>query len=325
MIITKTPLRISFMGGGSDIPQFYYKHPGATISVSINKYVYLCLNKKFDDKIRISYFKTETVDRPEELEHTRAKECLKFMNIKNGIEIVTIADIPSRGTGLGSSSSFTVGLLKSLYAFKNIEASASQIAEAACLIEIDKLKEPIGKQDQYIASYGGLKYIEYFPEKVEVKGVNCPAEILKRLEESILLFYTGITRPAKNILQRQIEKFNQQQNLETTKKLAEMAKQVKQHIEAGDISFLGEMLHESWLLKKSLAEDITNPQIDEMYNLGLKNGAQGGKILGAGGGGFMMFLAPKGKHDSIKEALVNYKEMKIRFDHEGSKIIYINK
>ena len=314
------------MGGGSDIPQFYGKSPGATLSTAIDKYVYICLNKKFDGKIRMGYSQTELVDTVNQLQHTRAKACMKHAGVNKGIEIVTVADIPSQGTGLGSSSSFTVGLLKALYAYRGKTISEEQLADEACRIEINRLKEPIGKQDQYIASYGGMKFMEYNPSgRISVSPVICSAKTLKEMEESILLFYTGITRQTGNLLKNQIAGLSDKQKFQNTAQMVKMAHELKKMIERNRIGEIGEMLDEAWLLKKSLNGEISNGEIDEMYRAAKKNGAKGGKILGAGGGGFLMIYAPKQNHEKIKSALKKYKEMPVHFEPEGSKVIFVRK
>jgi D-glycero-alpha-D-manno-heptose-7-phosphate kinase len=311
------------LGGGSDIPQFYRKSRGATLSTAIDKYVYVCLNKKFDQKIRVSYSQTEIVDKVNRLEHTRARECMKFTGVDKGIEIVTIADIPSRGTGLGSSSSFTVGLLNALYAYKGEKVDEERLADEACQIEINRLKEPIGKQDQYIASYGGMKFMEYSKNgKVSVNTVKCSRDTAKKIEDSLLLFYTGITRKTTGLLKDQISGYREKQKFQNTEKMVDLAYELKKDLENNDASRLGEMLDEAWLLKKSLNENISNGEIDTMYDLAKKNGATGGKILGAGGGGFLMVYAPKEYHDKIKRALKKYREMNINFEGEGSRVLF---
>ncbi len=326
MIIVKTPLRISFMGGGSDIPQFYKKFPGATLSTAINKYVYVCVNKKFDHRIRVSYSETEIVNKVNMIKHSRARACMKLTGVDKGIEIVTIADVPSRGTGLGSSSSFTVGLLRALYAYKGQTISEEQLAHEACEVEIKHLKEPIGKQDQYIACYGGIRFMRYMPTgKVLVDYVMCGHKTIKKIEDYILLFYTGITRSTNNLLGKQIQGYSDGQKFNNTKRMAEMALELKKQLEKNNISSLGEMLHEAWLLKKSLNGEISNNEIDRMYDLARKNGALGGKLLGAGGGGFLMIYAPMIHHEKIKNALKKYQQMPIKFEPEGSKILFINK
>ncbi len=327
MIIVKTPLRISFAGGGSDIPQFYLTHGGATLSTAINKYVYVMVSKHFDDnRIRVSYSKTEIVPHRDALEHTRVKAGMEHLGLESGLEIVTMADIPSQGTGLGSSSSFTVGLLKALHAYRGQTVSEQQLAEEACHVEITMLGEPIGKQDQFIASYGGLRFIQYLPGgHVQVDYVVMPPAALERLEGSLLLFYTGIQRSANGILKKQVDGLTDAKKIENLKQMTEFARAMKKDLEQGKLDDFGRMLHEGWELKKTLAEGITNPEIEDMYKTARAHGALGGKLLGAGGGGFLLVYAPLEKHQAIKQALSNYREMKVRFDPEGSKILFINK
>ncbi len=327
MVIVKAPLRISFAGGGSDIPQFYLEHGGATLSTAINKYVYVTVSKHFhDDQLRVSYSKTENVSHLDELEHTRVREALRHLGISSGLEIVTLADIPSKGTGLGSSSSFLVGLLRALYAHRGQTVSEQQLADEACRIEIEVLKEPIGKQDQYIASFGGFKFIQYLSSgHIQVDCVLTREETLRDLEDSLLLFYTGIQRTAHHVLREQVQGFSEEKNIQTLKEMAGMAKTLKHDLENGKLEDFGRVLHEGWLLKRSLAKTITNSEIDAMYDAARQNGALGGKILGAGGGGFLMVFAPPDSHEGIKKALCKYKEMEIKFDPEGSKVLFINK
>jgi len=326
MIIVKTPLRISFIGGGSDIPAFYKQFPGATISTTINKYIYICINKKFDNRIRASYSVTEIVNHVNQLKHTRIKECMKYTGVDKGIEIVTIADVPSKGTGLGSSSSLTVGLLKAMYAYKGQTISEEELADQACQIEINKLHEPIGKQDQYIAGYGGFRFIEYLPnDKVTVNYVICKPETLEKIQNSIMLFYTGITRSTNDILHHQIKGYSQNHKLENAKKMVSLAYELKKQVEKNNVNNFGQLLHEAWILKKTLAYNISQPKIDEMYEIARKNGALGGKLLGAGGGGFLMVFAPLKKQEKIRRALRRYYEMKISFEPEGCKILFMKK
>lgn len=324
MIIVKTPLRISFMGGGSDIPRFYFGSEGATLSTTIDKYVYICVNKKFDNRIRVSYSQTEIVDNVEQLQHTRAKACMKYTGADNGIEIVSIADIPARGTGLGSSSSYTVGLLKALYAYQGKIASEEQLAREACEIEIDILGEPIGKQDQYIASYGGMRHIRYQANgEVLVDYVLISPEGLKKIEDSLLLFYSGSTRSSRDLLADQVKNYDDESKYNNTRKMAEMAGLLKAELEKSNIDALGAMLDEAWQLKKSLNHGISNPVIDDMYEKAKQNGALGGKILGAGGGGFLMLYANPNDHDKIKKALQDYREMEVKLSSEGGKVLFM--
>lgn len=324
MIITRTPFRISFIGGGSDIPQFYKYSPGATISTTINKYVYICLSKNFyESLIRLSYSKTEIVEDLNKLEHTRVRACLEKFGIERGIEIVTIANIPSKGTGLGSSSSFTVGLLNALYAYQGKTVRKGLIASDACKIEIETLKQPMGKQDQYIASFGGFKFIEYLPNgKVVVNDISCKQETLSHIQESILLFFTGITRPSNSILKGQIGGYRETDKFREVQKMVKLVHELRKDLENNNLSSFGDILHEGWLIKKTLADRISNPEIDEMYRIARTNGALGGKLLGAGGGGFLLIYAPTKSHKAIRRGLSKYKETKVSFESEGTKISF---
>lgn len=324
MIISKTPLRISFVGGGTDYPGFYKLSPGAVVSTAIDKYIYVTVNKKFDNKIRISYSKTEIVDKVSEIEHPLVREALKMTNIDGGVEITSIADIPSSGTGLGSSSSFLVGLLNALYAYQGIHAPAEKLARQACEIEINRLKEPVGKQDQYIAAYGGLDFMQFnSDESVFVDPIICKEETKKKLQKNLLLLYTGITRQAKTVLKEQNKKTLKSNNQKILKKMAELANDLEESLIANNLNAFGSFLHENWLLKKQLASQISNPQIDGWYKIGLKNGAVGGKILGAGGGGFMLFYAEPKNQAKITRALKMLKPISFSFEPQGSKIIYV--
>lgn len=324
MIISQTPLRISFAGGGSDLPEFYKKIPGAVVSTSINKYIYITVNKKFDNQIRASYSSTEIVSHPDELKHELIRESLKLAGIYNGLEITSISDIPS-GTGLGSSSSFTVGLLNSLNAYRGIYSSPSELAINACDIEIRKCHKPIGKQDQYAAAYGGLNFIEFNSNgEVNVSPIIIKQNKLEELEDNLLLMYTGITRSADLVLKDQNNNISKGMSAATSdlKLMVELAKELKKSLTEGDINKFGEILDENWNLKKKLSKQISNPKIEQWYNLGKKNGAIGGKILGAGGGGFLLFYAPSAKHHKIIDALPKLTPTSFRFEKGGSRIVY---
>jgi len=295
MIISRTPLRISFAGGGTDLSAFYKNQPGAVTSTAINKYLYVTINKKFDNRIRVSYSKTENVDHVDDLHHGLVREAMKLTGLDRGVEITTIADIPSRGTGLGSSSSLTVGLLNALYAYQGIMRSRQTLANEACQIEIDILGEPIGKQDQYIAAYGGIQYIQFNPdESVYVDPVICSPKTKLALEKHMLLFYTGITRKASKILTKQIK--NTGKKSENLKKMKELSEKVRDSICKNKVNDVGKYLHRGWLYKKELANGISNPIIDEYYEKALSVGALGGKILGAGGGGFLLIFCELKNH-----------------------------
>lgn len=326
MIISKTPFRMSFVGGGSDLASFYERGEGAVVSVAINKFMYIWVNKKFDEDIRISYSVTEDVTAASKIKHPIVREALKKMDIDGRIEIASIADIPSKGTGLGSSSAYAVGLLNALHVFKKEYASAEDLAREACEIEIDILKEPIGKQDQYASAYGGFNFIRFHSDgRVDVDPIICLKETRKRLEKNILMLYTGRTRSASNILKDQ--KKNTEKKTDKFKimqKMVRLANDLREEIQKNNLDSFGEILHENWELKKRMAGGISDPQINKWYETGLKNGAIGGKILGAGGGGFLIFYAPEEKHDRIVDALPELRPIKFEFEYQGSKIIFIH-
>lgn len=323
MIISKTPLRISFAGGGTDFKGFYSEEPGAVLSTTINKYIYITVNKKFDNHIRVSYSKTELVESVDEIQHDLIRESMKMTGVTSGIEITSIADIPSKGTGLGSSSSFTVGLLNALYAYKGEFASAKRLAEEACRIEIDIIGEPIGKQDQFIAAYGGFNFIEFHNnEDVYVDPIIFKKDIKKKLNEHLLLFYTGITRKANSILTEQSNKVTI--NRIVLSAMYKQAVNLREILIKGDkLHEVGELLHEAWELKKKMASKISNPEIDELYESARKAGAIGGKILGAGGGGFLLLYCPVSRKEHVRKALSKLHETAFEFEPQGSKIIYV--
>jgi len=326
MIISKTPLRMSFAGGGSDLPSFYERSEGAVISATINKYIYITINKKFDDDIRISYSETENVNDVNDIKHNIVRETLKRMHIDGGIEVTSIADIPSRGIGLGSSSVFSVGLFNALSVYKKEYASAEQLAQEACNIEIGVLKEPIGKQDQYAAAYGGFNFIRFHQDgSVSVDPIICLKETRKELEKNLLMLYTGVTRPASNILHDQNKNtIADKKKFENMQKMVRLAEDLKEEIQKNNLSSFGDILHENWVLKQNMADSISNPQINNWYDTGRKNGASGGKILGAGGGGFLVFYAPQEKHEQIINSLPMLKPVDFNFEYQGSKIIFIH-
>lgn len=324
MIISKTPLRMSFVGGGSDLPAFYLHHPGAVITTAINKYVYVAVNKKFDDGIRVAYSVNEEVYSVSDLQHNLVRAVLSKSKITGGIEIVTVADIPSRGTGLGSSSSFTVGLLNAIYAYQEISSCSKSLADDSCHIEIDVCKEPIGRQDQFAAAFGGFRFMQFLPDhSVEVSDVECGSHTICDIESHILLFYTGIVRSASQILHEQslgitsdVKKRN------ALIKMVSLVYDLKYALENDDLDVFGEILHENWLLKKSLAAGISTSDIDDWYTVARKEGAIGGKILGAGAGGFLMLYAPPERHEAIKRALFFLKSVDVKFEKNGSRIVF---
>lgn len=323
MIVSKTPLRMSFVGGGSDLPAFYREEVGAVLSTTIDKYMYIAVNRKFDGRIRLSYSKTEDVARREEIEHPLVREALAMLEIDSGVEIASLADIPSKGSGLGSSSSYTVGLLHALYAYRQLAVSKHDLARQACEIEIDRCGEPIGKQDQYAAAFGGLNLIRFHPdETVSIDPVICPPATLHSLEQSIIVFFTGRTRSASQILARQSQTLQSQSRKIMMRRMVELAYLMKVELERGSTDELGAILDENWRLKVQMADGISDPQIDEWYRLALANGAHGGKLLGAGNGGFMMFLAPPENHEKISSALSDLDRIPFMFDRTGAQIAY---
>ena len=324
MIISRAPFRVSFCGGGSDIPSFYSKYGGCVLSTSIRKYVYLSMNKAFNkDTITLKYSQTEEVTDPKNIQHKIFKQVLTDFGTK-GIEISSIADVPA-GTGLGSSSTFTVALLRLLYTWNGQHASAYKIAKEACEVEIEKLGNPIGKQDQFAASFGGLRYYEFEPDGfVKVEPVIMKSDAREKLERNLLMFYTGDVRSANNILAKENHNLaNDQEKINTTLKLCEMTRFLREKLENGDVDALGPVLKESWEMKKSLAQGISNPLIDEAYEQALKAGATGGKLLGAGGGGFLLFYC---ENETAKERVRNdlsLTEMPFEFDRAGCSIIFM--
>ena len=323
MIVSKTPLRMSFVGGGSDLPAYYREEIGAVLSTSIDKYMYICVNKKFDGRIRLSYIKTEDVQSRHEIEHPLVHQALEILGIDGGIEIASMADIPSKGSGLGSSSTYTVGLLNALYAYRNCFASKEMLARQACEIEIDRCGEPIGKQDQYAAAYGGLNLIRFHPDdSVSVDPVICKPSLLQELEDSTLVFFTGRTRSASAVLANQSAAMKTVERRVLMRRMVQLAFEMKAQLESGTLEHLGDILDENWRLKAQLTSGITDPQIDNWYATGMANGAWGGKLLGAGNGGFMMFYAPQERHAKIRAALSELEPVKFRFDRTGAQIVF---
>lgn len=315
---------MSFVGGGSDLPAFYRNQPGAVVSTAIDKYVYVTINKKFDDGIRVAYSKNEEVTSIDKIEHKLVKAVLQQLGIQGGIEITTIADIPSRGTGLGSSSSFTVGLLHALNAYKGNFSSSESLGAGSCHIEIDICKEPIGRQDQYAAAYGGFNFMEFMPDdSVRVDPIICDPKTIQQIEQNTLIFYTGIMRSASGLLQRQSDEIvvsAEKQSIMS--KMVALAHQLKSELERNNVAAFGEILHENWLLKKSLTKGISSAEIDGWYSAALQAGATGGKLLGAGAGGFLMIFAPVDRHMAVKHALSHLPLIEVSFEPQGSKIIF---
>lgn len=324
MIITKTPFRISFVGGGSDLEAFYSKHPGAVLSTSINQYMYISSHRFFEEqKTRVKYSITETVDDPSEITHPILRTVLEEFGV-NGIEISSIADIPG-GTGMGSSSSFTVGLLHNLYRASGIPADKERLAKEACRIEIDVLKEPIGKQDQYAAAYGGLNIFRFQSNgDVVVEPIEVEQEVIAQFQSNLLMFYLGeqSQRKASDILSEQKKNTSSADKTEALIKMVSLVDDLKSSLISGQVNDIGKILHENWTLKQQLASSITNPLINECYETAIQHGALGGKLLGAGGGGFMLFYCPKNHQEKLKKSLSKLKLFEFEFENEGSTIIY---
>jgi len=324
MIITKTPFRVSFVGGGSDLEEYYSQRTGAVLSTTINKYMYISSHNFFDDEsIRIKYSQTETVKDINNLQHPIAKEVLKKFNINGALEVSSSGDVPS-GTGLGSSSSFTVGLLHNLYTRSGKHATKEQLSEEACEIEIEKLGEPIGKQDQYAAAFGGINIFKFNPDgTVNVEQIHLKKEVNKRLQNNLLMFYTGQQRSASEILKQQKKVTGQSDKSKILEEMVGLVWKMRDALYNDELTLFGTILHENWLLKKQITNKISGTFIDEIYERGLKNGAVGGKLLGAGGGGFMLFYCEEENQAKLRKELRDLKEMHFKFDNEGSKVIYV--
>lgn len=323
MIVTKTPLRISFIGGGTDLPDFYKKHYGAVVSTTINKYVYVTVKKHnnvFDEKIRLNYFETEIANHTSEIKNNIIRETLYYLNEQSPLYISTIADFPSK-SGLGSSSCFTVGLLKALYAFRNKRVSVAQLAEEAFKIETEKVKSPIGKQDQYAGAIGGMNYFLFRPDdKVTIEPLTLQKAKLEYFFDNLMLFWTGLNRDANEVLTEQ--KTNTKSKFEFLKKMTDNAERFKTLLHTDfRIENVGEMLHENWQLKKQLASKISNSFIDGCYEKALKNGALGGKICGAGNGGCLLLVVKKENQARVKDILKDLKEVKIEHEPCGTRSI----
>lgn len=321
MIITQAPLRISFVGGGTDLPDFYKNHGGAVISTAINKYVFVIVKERFDEMIYLNWMKKEIVESVDQIEHELIREAMRKTGVSRGVEITTLSDIPAEGSGLGSSSSITVALLQALYLHQGVIVDAERLARETCEIEIDILKKPIGKQDQYIAAYGGLRHFEFQnDDKVKITNNKISDELLNKLDTHLLLFYTGKTRKAVDILSEQKKRIVDTQSI--LGQMRDQSYEVLKALNNGDVNFLGVSLDKGWELKKQLAGGISSPEIDKMYSLAKKAGAIGGKVAGAGGGGFMLLYVPLGKQDAVRKALSDYREMPFRLERDGAKSIF---
>jgi D-glycero-alpha-D-manno-heptose-7-phosphate kinase len=325
MIGTRTPFRVSFAGGGSDLKEFYLRHPGCVLSTAINKYMFIFVHPFFDERIQVKYSRTELVNDINEIKHPIVREALRKFGI-NGIDINSIADIPA-GTGLGSSCSFTVGLLHALNAYSGQNSTKEKLAKEACEIEIDILGEPIGKQDQYAAAYGGINFITFQPDDtVSVEPVIISPDKYNEFENNLLFFYVGGARPSRDILTDQKHNtISDKRTFNHIKRMTGLAQNLRDSLSAGNLQDVGLILHEGWELKKDLSLKISDDKIDSYYDTARKNGAAGGKLLGAGGGGFLMFYCEQMHQDKLRQSLSGLKEYKFKFDSFGTKVIYDSK
>jgi len=320
MIITQTPLRIGLLGGGTDLPDYYREHGGRVLNCAIDKYIYVIVKERFDDEIYINYSKKEIVSRVADIEHELVREAMLMTGVSHGVEITTLADIPSAGSGLGSSSSVTVGLLNALYAYQGQQVPPQELAERACAIEIEHCGKPIGKQDQYIAAYGGIRDLRFGPgEEVSPDAVQLSPADRRALQQQIMLFYTGITRSANAILAEQtanIKSIGQQLD-----QLRDLAGYAVDRLQQGDVDAIGPAVRESWEAKRKLASGVSNDRIEAAINSALDSGASGVKLTGAGGGGFLLVICPMERQRAVRESLSDLRELPIKLDRLGSRVV----
>ena len=321
MIITQTPLRVGLVGGGTDLPGYYREHGGRVLNAAIDKYVYVIAKQRFDNEIYVNYSTKEIVSRVEDLRHDLVREAMHMAGIRGGIEITTLADIPSTGSGLGSSSAVTVGLLHALFAYQGRQVSAEDLAERACAIEIDRCRKPIGKQDQYVAAYGGICDIRFGPgDRVLVDQLNLPSSARRQVQDELLLFFTGITRDADAILGEQSA--NIADRLPQLHLLRDLAGEAVSGLRDGDVDALGAALHKGWQAKRALASRVSTTEIDDAVEIALGAGATGAKVTGAGGGGFLLVVCPLERQRTVRERLAHMTELPIRIDPLGSRVIF---
>ncbi len=320
MIITQTPLRISFAGGGTDYYETFIEHGGAVCSSAIDKFVYCIVKERFDDKIYVNWSKKEIVDSVDQIEHDLVREAMKKLGVTKAVEISFLSDIPSEGSGLGSSSAVTVGVLHALYAYIGETPTAEQLAQDACDIEVHRLDKPMGVQDQYIAAYGGLRHFQFGPGRVvKTNAVKISRADLEDLDNMLMLFFTGKTRKADTILSKQ--KANLATQLDTLREMTRQAGEVRHLFESGNVAALGPMLHRGWEAKRRLTGGATsNSELDAMYERAAKAGCLGGKIAGIGGGGFFLLCVPSEKRPAVRKALCELKELPFRLERGGSRV-----
>ncbi len=320
MLITQTPLRISLAGGGTDFPAYFRRQGGGVVSSAIDKYIYVILNQRFDDMIYLSYSRKEIVSTVDEIKHELVREAMRMAGVEKGVEIAIMADIPSEGSGLGSSSSLTVGLLNAFYAYRGVQVTAEQLAREACQIEIERCGKPIGIQDQYIAAYGGMRAFTFQPDdQVRVDDLSC-GRTRQELSSRLLLFYTNKTRQADVILREQNARTDL--NVAALDVLRQQAVDCRGYVERGELDRIGELMAENWQVKKKLASTISNADLDRMVDRAQAGGAVGCKICGAGGGGFLLVYCRAEKQDALRQAMAEYREMPFFLERSGSKVIF---
>jgi D-glycero-alpha-D-manno-heptose-7-phosphate kinase len=329
LIISRTPVRISFFGGGTDYPEFYRRHPGAVLGTSIDKFTHVSISTPgnyFDHKIRISYSKTELIRELEEIQHPSGRECLKFKNFSGNLDIHIFSDLPAK-TGLGSSSSFTVGFLHALYALSGKKISKQRLAEESCYVEQKLIQENVGSQDQFHAAFGGFNIIEFKDNQIQIRPVVTTSAKIACFERNLMIFYTGLTRHASEILKEQMARTESCHNDAYLLRMRDMVLEAEQlfvHEEEEQmVRSLGQLLDEGWQLKKRLSSKITNPLIDEAYEAASRAGAYGGKLCGAGSGGFLALLIPPERQQAVREALAGMTVVPVRFENTGSTVIYM--
>jgi D-glycero-alpha-D-manno-heptose-7-phosphate kinase len=321
MIVVQTPLRVSFFGGGTDFPSFFMEEGGCVLSSAINKFIFVTVKRRFDQKLRVGYTKTEMVDDIDEIQHELFREALRKTGIFEATELTSMGDIPSAGSGLGSSSTVTVGALHALYTYLGHTVPAERLAQEACQIELETLQKPIGIQDQYIAAFGGLRFMEFHPDgTIAVNRINLDDELRQRLDERLLLFFTGITRNSETILTEQNS--NIKDRTKVLREMKSLAFEARDALLHGELDAIGHQMNQSWQLKKQLASRISNPEIDELYAGAIKAGATGGKITGAGGGGFLLLYCPKSYQQAVRYRLQSLQELPFQLERDGSKVIF---
>ena len=323
MIISRTPLRVSFCGGGTDIDDFSMSEPkgGRVVSAALSRYVYVTINRRFDDRLRASYSTMEDVDSLDKIQHDLIREALRLTGIDSGIEITTIADIPGQGTGLGSSSTVTVGLLNAMHAFQGRKVSKEQLAEEACQIEIDTLGAPIGRQDQYAASFGGVNSIRFGENGVKVEPIEVSEGLAKKFSENFTLVFTGLTRSASKVLSEESD--DRSDKIRRMREIRNHADEAVSHIEQENLDSLGAILNKTWLSKREVSSIVTNKQIDDLYERVISSGAIGAKLLGAGNGGFLLVCGNRHLRGILQRDLgESHRMFPLEIDFSGSKIIY---